>query len=257
MTKNKMKQLLKTDSKKFQPGISVDCVIIGFHEGTLKVLLNRFRGYNKWMLPGGFILHTENVDDSAYRILSSRTSLKDIYLKQFHFFGDANRTKLDENEELLKLQGYTTPEEIEQHWLMQRFVSAGYYALVEYSKVKVSANPEEEIEWFEIHNLPELYSDHQHIIDTAILSIRKQINYTPIGYELLPEKFTLTELRLIYETILDKKLDRRNFQRKILSLGYICKLDETQKKLGFKETSMYSFDKDKYMNALDNNLTFQ
>lgn len=256
MTKYKMKQLLKTDSKKFQPGISVDCVIIGFHEGTLKVLLNRFREYHKWMLPGGFIRIRENVDDSAYRILSSRTGLKDIYLKQFHFFGDVNRTKLNENEELLKLQGYTT-EEIEGHWLMQRFVSAGYYALVEYSKVKVSTSPEEDIEWFDIQNLPELYSDHQHIIDTAIVSIRKQINYAPIGYELLPEKFTLTELRLIYETILDKKLDRRNFQRKILSLGYIRKLDETQKRLGFKETSMYSFDKNKYMDALDNNLIFQ
>lgn len=251
MTPKNITSLLKKGTESFQPGLSVDCVIFGFHEGKLKILLNRFLSFDKWMIPGGFAAKNENVNDSAHRVLSFRTGLKNIYLKQFYFFGDIKRTSMTENDYLLQCMGYSDPEERKNHWLMQRFVSIGYYALVEFSKVKIQCTKEEEIKWFDYDEIPELYSDHNQIIEKAISNIRKQLVYTPIGYELLPEKFTLTELRLIYESILGKSLDRRNFQRKILSLGYILKLDETQRKIGMKPTTIYSFDKKKYKQAME------
>jgi hypothetical protein len=229
----------------FQPGISVDCVILGFYEGTLRVLLNKFNSFHKWMLPGGFVHRNEDVDASAHRVLKLRTGLDDIYLSQFNVFGNANRTDLNENEDVLLKQGFKNVKNRKKHWLIQRFISIGYYALVEYSEVKIHADSGEEVQWFNINELPELYSDHNHIVKKAIAFLRNQIRIIPIAYKLLPEKFTLTELRNIYEAILGRELDRRNFQRKMFSIGFVTKLAETQKKPGFKTTTLFSFNKEK------------
>jgi len=257
MTKKELvRSVLSTSAESFLPGVSVDCVIFGFHEGTLKILLNKFSYYIKWMTPGGFVLKDENVDDAAYRILHNRTGLENIYLRQYYLFGDSNRTDMTENEDMLIRQGYTDPDERKNHWLVQRYVSVGYYALVEYSKVKIETNADEEIGWFGLDEIPALYSDHNHIVDKALSSIKIQLHNLPIGYELLPEKFTMTELRSIYETILGQKLDRRNFQRKMLSTGYIHKLEETSKKFGVKSSTLFSFDKEKYEKAMESGLVF-
>lgn len=240
--RQKSSDILLENADALLPGISLDCVIFVFHEGALKIALNRFFMHNQWMLPGGFIYRVESINDAAYRILKERTGLNEIYLKQFYLFGDKNRTDIEENRRIIS-KGFDLSDKEANHWMLQRFVSIGYYAFVEYSKTHISAKEDEEVRWFDVKDIPELYSDHNYIIEKALSTIRKQLGYLPIGHELLAEKFTMTELRIIYETILGKKLDRRNFQRKMLSTGLIYKLDEVSRKKGVKSTTLYSFDK--------------
>lgn len=233
----------------FHPGFSIDCVIFGFHEGVLKILLNRFRVYDKWMLPGGFVYKEENVDDAAYRILNERTGLKEIFLRQFYLFGDTSRSNDSINEVIAQKIGMH-PEN--DPWIINRFITVGYYALVDSSKVNLSVDENlEEIGWVDLKEVPLLYSDHNQIIEKAIETIRMQLNIIPIGYELLPEKFTMPELRVLYETILGKQLDRRNFQRKMLSMGLITKLEEQRKGGAHRAPDLYCFDVEKYKIAFE------
>lgn len=228
----------------YMPGFSVDCVILSFHEGCIKVLLNKFHPGSMWMLPGGFVRRDEDVDSTALNILNLRTGIDDVYLKQFHIFGDANRTDLKKNVEWAKQLGL---DEDKQQWFNQRFITTAYFALVKFDQYAIgSKTVEEDSKWFDLRDVPRLYGDHNRILNKAIETIRMQIGYIPIGYELLPEKFTMPELRLIYETIVGKELDRRNFQRKILSIGYIKRLNETRKNGAHKAPQLYSFDKEKY-----------
>jgi hypothetical protein len=230
----------------YQQGISVDCVMFGFHDRMLKVLLSKFNFFHKWMLPVGFIMKEEDMDAAAGRVLRKRTGLEDIYLYQFHAFGSTLRPNAKEHRDIMTKMGLTDAN----HWMVQRFVSVGYYALVEYSQVNIRPNAGEELRWFNINEVPLLYSDHNSIIEKALTTIRTQMDVIPIGYKLLPEKFPLSELRVIYEIILGKELDRRNFQRKILSTGYLIKLDEYHRKTGQKPTALFSFDREKCEEAL-------
>ena len=230
-------------------GISVDCVIFGFHDGVLKILLNKLANHDKWMLPGGFVRINESVDSAACRVLKFRTGLNEIYLKQFHLFGNEQRTNIEENKQMLVENNVSIED---GKWFLQRFASMGYYAFIDYSSAKVQSQVHEITEWFAIDDVPKLYSDHNTIVTKAITTIRNQAGRIPVGFALLPEKFTASELRTIYETILDQKLDRRNFQKKMLSTGLIYKLDEISKKWGVKGTTLFSFDKEKYMVAIEN-----
>jgi hypothetical protein len=232
----------------YQQGISIDCVVFGFHDRMLKVLLSKFNFFHKWMLPVGFIMNDEDMDAAAYRVLKKRTGLDNIYLYQFHAFGSNVRPNLKEHIEIMSKMGLKD----NNHWLAQRFISVGYCALVQYSQVQIRANANEEVRWFNLNEIPSLYSDHNSIIEKALSTIRTQIDALPIGYKLLPEKFPLSELRLIHETILGCELDRRNFQRKILATGYLTKLDEYQTKTGQKPAVLFSFDKQKCDEALQN-----
>lgn len=245
-TTSYVKSLLSKDNHTFLPGISVDCVIFGFHDGILKILLNKFNFFDQWMLPGGFVPKELDINDAASKILSDRTGLNNIYLKQFYLFGESNRTNRLVNEKFLKQNDI---EYDGSHWLLQRFISLGYFAFINYSDARIDRNRDEEVKWFDLDKIPLLYSDHNLIISKAISTIRQQINNIPIGKELLPEKFTLTELRTIYETILNQKLDRRNFQKKMLTNGVVYKLDEVSKKTGIKTTTLYSFNEEKYKQA--------
>lgn len=228
------------------PHFSVDCVTLGFHAGMLKVLLCKMNILQKWILPGGFVYHDECVDDAAIRILKKRTSLKDVYLKQFHLFGHKDRRPREEADEILDALQI---EDRENHWLKSRYLSVGYYVLVKYGKIQIRPNVGEELDWFGLNELPELYLDHEEIIKKAIKSIRNDVGYIPIGYELLPSKFTMPELRTIYETILERELDRRNFQRKMLSTGLIIPLNETRREGAHKSPNLYSFNKERYIEA--------
>lgn len=246
--------LFALDTDIFFPGLSVDCVILGFHNRDLKILLNKFSYIDNWMLPGGFVYKEEDVDASAYRVLSSRTGLKNTYLRQFYTFGDCSRTKMEENTRIVEKN---VDEYAENHWFLQRFISVAYYALVEYSKVEVFVEDKfDKTKWFPINEIPELYGDHNKIVEKALQTLRQQLDYIPIGYELLPEKFTLSELRSIYETLLNKVLDRRNFQRKILSLDIIDKLDQIRKTWGKRPTTLYTFNKERYAEAVKNGISF-
>lgn len=243
------KALFASDSDTLLPSVSIDCVIFGFHDGELKILLNKFDTLQKWMLPGGFVWINENVDAAAYRLLQERTGLQKIYLTQFHLFGDCDRTDIQENKEILERNNVS---EGKKHWFAQRFVSVGYYALVDFTKVNIKLKEDEDVRWYSMSEIPKLYSDHNKIIEKAVSTIRLQLGYVPIGYQLLPEKFTMTELRVIYETILGQKLDRRNFQRKMLMAGLVIQLDEVSKKFGIKPTALFSFNKEKYKGYMDN-----
>lgn len=233
----------------FIPNISVDCIILSFHLGDIKVLLCKPDATDKWMLPGGFVGKDEDPDESAYRVLDEKTGLKDdVYLRQFYFFGKKGRIGDEENEAMMKRLN-TVRDDLDEQLHSNRFISLGYYSLVKYSDANISAQEHEDISWFDIDNIPELYADHKEIIYTAIMTIRKQIGFIPMGYELLPEKFTMPELRNIYEAILGRELDRRNFQRKMLTIGYIQPLNEKRKIGAHKSPNLYTFIKDKYREA--------
>lgn len=253
MKKNEsIKTLLDVGEYNFLPSLSVDCVIFGFHENQLKVLLIKHRHLNQWSLPGGFIYKDEPTDAAAYRVLQERTGLQEIFLQQFHVFGDPDRSPKEFHLKDLKKDGINAEQ---AQWILQRFVTIGYYALVEYSKVNLSANNVyEKSIWCDIHSIPSLILDHKKILDKALGTVRLQLSYQPIGYNLLPEKFTMPELLKLYETILDKKLDRRNFQRKILSYKILHRLKERKNGVAHKAPYLYSFDLHKYNQALTDGL---
>lgn len=236
----------------FMQGLSIDNVVFGFHENKLKVLLLEAKANKKWILPGGYIFRDEELENAALRILGERTGLKEIYLQQFHVFGNINRTKEQFLKEAMKMAGVEIPK---NSWLLQRFITIGFYALVEYHKVK--PQPDEfssQIAWWELDNLPELMFDHKEIINTAIKDMRLKINHQPIGYNLLPREFTLKNLQMIYESILDRKLDRANFNRKILSYGILDKKEKHYTGGAHKAPYLYAFNKKAYFEALKNGL---
>ncbi|MGZ5221755.1 MAG: NUDIX hydrolase [Chitinophagaceae bacterium] len=255
MQKNEsIEALLTAGEHNFLPALSIDTVIFGFHENRLKVLLLKHRRRNMWSLPGGFIGRHEPTDAAAQRILNERTGLNEIFLRQFHVFGEPERSPKEFHIQDLKKDGIDVDESL---WILQRFVTIGYYALVEYSKVSpVPDTLSEQCIWWEIHKVPSMILDHRKILDKALATLRTQLHYQPIGYNLLPSKFTMPELQKLYETILDKKLDRRNFQRKILGFGILRRLKETKKGVPHKSPYLYSFDLKKYNNAINEGLNF-
>ncbi len=234
--------------------ISVDCVIFGFHENELKVLLLQAKYAGIWALPGGFILKEEHMDDSAKRILKNRTALDEIYMHQFHVFSRPERSTRAINQQFLKNVGV----EMKYSWMFERFLSVGYTALVDFTKVQPTPDEfDAACEWFNVHTLPDMILDHREILETALEELQINLNYKPIGYNLLPEKFTMPELQRLYETILNKKLDRRNFQRKIMATKILKKLEDTKKGVAHKAPVLYMFDQENYNKALRVGMGFE
>ncbi len=240
--------------EKFLRHISIDCVVFGFFNNELRVLLLHAKYAGHWALPGGFILKEEHMDAAANRILAERTGLEKIYMQQFYVFSEPARSTRKVNQQFLQNVGISYDES----WMFERFISIGYTALVNFSKVQPVADVfSSACEWFNIHAIPELILDHREILDKALESLRTQINYHPIGFNLLPEKFTMPELQRLYETILDRKLDRRNFQRKIIGTGILKKLKETKPGVRHKAPFYYKFDLKKYQRALKGGMGFE
>jgi len=234
--------------EKYLRHISVDCVIFGFHQNDLKVLLLKTKYDGRWALPGGFILKNEHIDTAAQRILKERTGLDEIFLEQFYVFGDPDRSTKKINKQFLKNVGLSVTDS----WMFERFITIGFYALVDFTKVTPAPdNISDACEWFSIYQLPEMILDHQHIFQEALENLRMQLNFHPVGFNLLGKKFTMPELQKLYETILGKKLDRRNFQRKILATGILKRLDETKKGVAHKAPFYYKFDLRNYKKALE------
>ena len=247
-----LKNLLEKGDKIYQPGISVDCAIFGFHEHILKVLLLKVTPSKKWALPGGFILKNESIENAAYRVLQERTGVKNIFLQQFNAFGDPHRTDATIHQNRYLEYGIKIPKD---NWLIQRFITIGFYALIDFTEVKLGKdNFDENAEWVDISKLSNIMMDHESIISKALESLRTQLGYLPVGRNLLPKKFTMTELQKLYETILNRKLDRRNFQRKMIGFGILNKLSETRKGGAHKAPFLYSFNDKKYQKALKEGL---
>jgi len=181
--------------------VAVDVVLFTIQGGTLKVLLVRRQQtpYRRaWALPGGMVGPEESVDDAALRELQEETTIGNIYLEQLYTFGDPNRDPRG------------------------RVVTVAYYALVNWQQFQLRAGGRvSEASWFPVRRLPELAFDHRRIVDYALERLRNKINYTTVGFQVLPRRFTLTELQSAYEVILGQRLDKRNFRRKMLQLGIL------------------------------------
>ena len=237
------------NTKDFLQGLSIDCVIFGFHANELKILLLKLKNMEKWALPGGFVGKDEDVDQAVSRVLRERTGLEGIFLQQFHFFGEADRSNHEHAAKIVAKD--VIPKELFD-WFNQRFITLGHYALVEYSKVK-DPSPDytsEVCEWRPISNLPELMLDHHKIFSKAHETLKRHLNYEPIGMNLLPKQFTMPELQALYETLLGRKLDRRNFQRKMLSYDIFIQTGKRRTGGAHKAPWLYEFDEEKYQQAL-------
>ena len=217
--------------------LTVDCVVFGFDEGELKVLLierglKPFKG--KWALPGGFVRVEETLDDAARRELAEETGLQHVYLEQLYTFGTVNRD----------------PRE--------RVVSVAYYALVKLSEHQAKAATDAaHAEWFPVSRPPELAFDHATILAQARDRLQAKVRYQPIGFELLPAKFTLSELQHLYEAILAAPLDKRNFRKKVLGFGLLVPLSETRVGGRHRPAQLFRFDRDKYEKLKQRGFNFE
>lgn len=225
------------------PHISIDSVVFGFHEGSLKVLLLQLMGMEVWSIPGGYLRTFEDLDTSAQRILKERTSVGNIFLKQFKSFGKCNRSEA------------FFAEFDDDLWHKQRFISVGFYALIDYeSTVPVPDDFSQDCQWKDINDLPELMMDHREILDEALIQLRRDLNDKPVGLNLLPNKFTIPELQKLYEIILGKELNRGNFFRKMKRYDILTKLQEKRMGGAHKAPDLYSFNEEKYNAALKDGL---
>ena len=227
------------------PNISVDCVVFGFQNAKLKVLLmerNHIHedGENSTdtALPGDLIKNDENLDEAATRVLGELTGLDHIYLEQFAAFGDPAR---------LASEG-------DQHWLEQirenpeaRVVTIGYFSLIRPENFEIHVSSfAKNADWYELNEVPSLAFDHDEILIKGLEALKNKLRNHPIGFELLPRKFTLGQLQQLYEIILDTELDKRNFRRKVLKLNFLEPLSEKQSGVAHKPANLYRFDKERY-----------
>jgi len=231
----------RTTGTDFMHGLAVDAVIFGFHDHHLKVLLMRYNKTGVVALPGGFIHKTENLNDAANRIVSERTGLKDIYLEQFYVFGDYGRSDPQPMKDILTANNIKHDD---NHWLLQRFISIGYYALVDFTKVIPKPDTIfDSCDWYDLGDIPQLMQDHNSIIQKALKSLRTDLDNKLIAFNLVQEEFTLGDLQILYETILDKKLLRPAFQRKMLSLGILERVAKKWTGAAHKAPYLYRFSK--------------
>ncbi|PKP11222.1 MAG: NUDIX hydrolase [Bacteroidetes bacterium HGW-Bacteroidetes-3] len=243
----KNKKSIKIEN--IHPGLSVDCVLFGFDNNELKILLLKLKSIEKWALPGGFVEKDKDVSEGTNSVLKERIGLENIFLKQFYLFGNVSR---NENSHTKLLIEHKIISEDLREWFQQRFVTVGYYALVEYSKVKETTVDfiSESCEWHSINELPEMILDHKKIILKAHQTLKKELNSEPIGLNLLPKQFTMPELQALYETVLEKKLDRRNFSRKMLNYRILIATNQRRAGVRHKAPKLYEFDEIKYNQAI-------
>ncbi len=240
-----------TDLLQFLKHVSLDCVVFGFHDNQLKILLTRIKNTELWALPGGFVRKEESLESAANRVLNERTGLDNIFLKPFNVFGDPGRSEKNPIANEIIISGVNNGLE----WFNQRFISVGFYALVDFSKAVPSPDIFSDLcIWKNLNETSSLILDHNQILNSALETLRLQVNYQPLGYNLLPEKFTMPELQNLYETILGKDLDRRNFQRRMLSFKILNKLEERKTGGAHKAPFLYEFNLQNYRQALQNGL---
>lgn len=223
----------------YLPHIAYDCVIFGFSGGRLKILLLEYHNTGWLALPGGFVKQDENLDDAVYRGLQERTGLDKIYLEQFHTFGNVDRHQPKVMKTILEASGFSLTE---YALLLERFISVGYYALINYEKVKPQPDAlSDSIDWYFVDELPELIFKHEEIVQKALESLRFNLDRKLVGMNLLPPKFTMKELQKVYEAILGEKLRRTTFQRKMLSLDILDRHEKRFNGKAHKAPYLYSF----------------
>lgn len=220
-----------------RPAVTVDCVVFGLDEGKLKILLierNSAPFAGCWALPGGFVDQNESLDAAARRELAEETGLADVFLEQLYSFGDPGRDP----------RGHT--------------VSVAYYALVRQDQhTPRAATDASDAAWYPVNRLPKLAFDHRKIVAAAVARLQGKVRYQPIGFELLPRKFTLTQLQSVYEAILERELDKRNFRKKILAMDLLIETLEKQQGVAHRAPQLYQFDAAKYRKLTQRGFNFE
>jgi 8-oxo-dGTP diphosphatase len=217
--------------------LSIDCLIFGFKKSELDILLVQHgEGISKgrWALPGGWIRYNEGTDDAATRILSALTGVSKIYLEQLKTFGNVDR--------------YPT----------KRVITIAYYALVKPEDYTLHAGfTAADAQWFKISDVPELPYDHAKILQQGLQYLKHKLQHEPIGFNLLPKKFTLLQLQELYEALLGKKLDKPNFRRKLMKMNLLVPCKEKQTDVSHRAASLYRFDKKIYDRLAEKGFTFE
>lgn len=235
--KQNLQELIETAN--FVEHVSVDCAIFCFEQGIMKVLLLKYHDLDLWSLPGGFVFNDEDLDAAASRVLYERTYLDQIFLEQFHTFGKVSRTEKNVHRILLKNKNIEVPKD---HWIFQRFITVGYCSLINFSEISNFPNTlNETCEWFEVTKLPEMAFDHEKIVHYGLNYIRKNIDTQIVASNLLPEKFTMKELQNVYEAVLGEKFRRNNFQRKVLAMNSLERLEKFFDGSANKAPYLYKF----------------
>ena len=226
---HKLKDIIKN--------LSIDCVIFGFENSSLEILLikrarNPFEG--QWALPGGFIKKEEKVENAANRILHETTGIENIYMEEFGVFDDIDRFPL---------------------W---RVFTIAHFALISPENYHLSTGVDtKDVKWFRLDQLPKLPFDHELLLKEALSKLQTRVRYRPIGFELLPKKFTLPQLQKLYEVVLDKKLDKRNFRKKLFSMNLLTKTKEMDPNNKRRAAVLYKFDKNNYNKLKKNGFMFE
>jgi len=218
--------------------VAVDSIIFGYDEGgrELKVLLlkrNFQPAKGEWSLMGGFLKNNESVDEAAKRILNELTGLSDVYVEQLYTFGEINRDP------------------------GARIISVAHFALIKINASDLELVKNHGATWIPISSMPKLIFDHSAMIDRALKKLQIRARTQPIGFELLPDKFTIPQLQGLYEAIYNKTLDKRNFRRKLLSMNLLEKLEEKEKASSRKGAWYYRFDQKKYEDLLNRGFNFE
>ncbi|MFM1878186.1 MAG: hypothetical protein RLZZ241_1052 [Bacteroidota bacterium] len=216
--------------------LAVDCIIFGFDKENLKILLIK-RNFEpekgKWSLIGGFLKKEESLDEAAARVLKDLTDLDDIYMEQLYTYSNVDRDPAE------------------------RTISVAYFALIDLDPKRYEGVQNDTAQWFDLKSAPPLIFDHAEMVQKAVVRLRRRALSKPIGFELLPKKFTMRQLQELYESILDKKLDKRNFVNKVNSLDVLVKLDEKDKTVARKGAFLYRFDKRKYDRKIEQGYSFR
>ncbi|WP_116770658.1 NUDIX hydrolase [Maribacter litoralis] len=216
--------------------LAIDCIIFGFYQEELKILLVE-RDFEpakgEWALIGGFLKNKENLDEAAARVLKNLTGLSNVYMEQVHCY-----SKLDRD-----------PAE--------RTISVAYFALINIAHHCKEILRENPIKWFDIKDVPELIFDHNAMVKDALLLLRNRASNKPVGFELLPEKFTMRQLQKLYEAILDTELDKRNFINKFNSFDLLNKLKEKDMSSSKKGAFLFEFDEEKYHKKVEKGFSFK
>ncbi|WP_342085600.1 NUDIX hydrolase [Dyadobacter sp. OTU695] len=250
--------------KNYIEQVSVECVILGYQNRQLKVLVPKlsFKG-DFWGLPGGFVYQDEDTDEAARRILHARTGIKDVYLEQFQVMGKANRNSRAFLDRMIAQNAdrFNNPlaegqrSRMDYDWFTRRFISIGYYALVDMSQVvPQKTDLDESIDWYPVKEMPPMIMDHNQIVENALTTLRLTVDQKLNAFNLLSETFTMQEIQELYEAIFDKRFAQNNFPKRILRLNVLERLEKKYTGAANKAPYLYRFSHELQSQLLTNDL---